>query len=155
MSNFRLRLLLVMVRDFDLRLRPGLAILQLAVSPARVMHAALVVFQRRETEKGSHQAAVGFSFVGRSSLEIDFSFPVPDLFRFRTELVTADLGIAADPSVAAAAGFELVVGFAVAVVAVAGSDSDFVYSAVAAFSFEEAQPSLEALDRSETSPIPQ
>ena len=100
MSCFPLHPLPEMVRAFHFLLRPGSAILHLAVLLARVKAVGLVACRRLEREKESRQAAAVF-FAARSSPGLGRFFPVADLSDFQTCLVIADLGTAAGLSAAA------------------------------------------------------
>ena len=100
MSCFPLHPLPETVRGFHFLLRPGSAILYLAVLLARVKAVGLVACRRPEREKESRQAAAVF-FAARSSPGLGRFFSVADFSDFQTCLVIADLGTAAGLSAAA------------------------------------------------------
>src|SRR6059058_255558 len=127
-SYFPLHPLLGMVRGFHFRLRPGSAILHLAVLLARVKAVDLVACRLPAKEKESPQAAAVF-FAARSSPGLGRFFPVADLSDFQTCLVIADLGTAAGLFAAArpdlvVAADSVVAVFVVLAVFAAGSASD-------------------------------
>ncbi len=161
-SHCPLHLLRAMVMAFHfLLLRPGSAILRLAVPLVRVKAVDLVASRHLEREKGSRQAVfAAVFFAARSSPATGCSFPV-GLSGSQTCPVTPDPAIAAGPGLAA--GFAVpagpglaavadpaVVAVAFAAVVAVAAAADFaaavvVASAAAAFSCEQAQRVVEAL----------
>src|SRR5438477_12975318 len=124
-SYFPLHPLLGMVRGFHFLLRPGSAILHLAVLLARVKAVDLVACRLPAKEKESRQVAPVF-FAVRSSPGLGRFFPVADLSDFQTCLVIADLGTAAGLFAAARPDLVVAADSVVSVVAVfaAGSAPD-------------------------------
>lgn len=100
--RFRLHLPLATVRAFHFRLRPGSAILDLAVRPAKVKAVDLAPSRRLEREKGSGRAVVPVLFEARSWPEFGRFFSAADFSDSQIGPVTADLVIAVGLSAVAA-----------------------------------------------------
>ena len=117
--RFPLRLLPVTAKIVHFLLRPGSAIVHLAVPLAMAKAVGLVACRRPAREKGFGQAAVPDSFAPRSWPGLGRFFSAAGPSDSQTCLVPADSGTAAGLSVAARP--DLVVAAAAAFVAVAGS----------------------------------
>ena len=117
--RFPLRLLPVTAKIVHFLLRPGSAIVHLAVPLAMAKAVGLVACRRPARETGFGQAALPDSFVPRSWPGFGRFFSAAGPSDSQTCLVTADSGTAAGLSVAARP--DLVVAAAAAFVAVAGS----------------------------------